>query len=118
MKKKLLNIFIFLTVIILIVFIWINLPYTITRYSDIKRGEKIIQNVLAYKVKNGLPNNDDWKVLEKLGFENKIDYLQPDYIKLNNETFEIIYLNGLDSPFLKWNSKEKVWKMGNPSKYK
>jgi hypothetical protein len=118
MKKILLTVFVFLTIITLMVFTWINLPFSITRYSDIKRGEKIIQNIQAYKTKNGLPNNDDWTVLEQLGFENKIDYLQPNYIKINDETFEIIYLDGLDSPFLKWNSKEKVWKMGNPSVYK
>ncbi len=118
MKKILITIFIFLTVIILVVFIWINLPFTITRYYDIKRGENIIQNVQTYKQKNGLPNNNEWKVLEMLGFENKVDYLQPDYFKINDEIYEIIYLDGLDGPFLKWNSKERVWKMGNPSKYK
>lgn len=117
MKKNLLIISIFLIVIILIIYIWINLPFTITRYYDIKHGEKIIQNIQKCKAQNGLPDSDDWKVLEKLGFENKINYLEPHYIKINDATFEIIYLEDLDGPFLKWNSKERVWKMGSPSVY-
>ena len=115
MKKSLGIIFIILTVIVLLFIAWIKLPFTITRYSDIRNGEEIIQNIQTYKVKNGLPNQDNWEVLKKLGFINKVDRLQPYYNNLKNETFEIVYLDASDGPYLMWNSNEKVWKLGYPS---
>jgi hypothetical protein len=98
----------------LVVICW-NLPFSINRSSDIKLGEHIIQNIESYQKQNGLPDNNDWETLRKFGFRDRIDFLQPEYSKLNENEFELIYLEGLDGPYLMWNSTEKKWKQGYPT---
>ena len=104
-----------LAIIIGLYFLWWNLPLTIIRHSDIKLGEIIIENIENYKETNGLPDNNDWKTLRKFGFRDKIDFLQPEYSRIDSETFELLYLEGFDGPYLMWNSKERVWKEGYPT---
>jgi hypothetical protein len=107
-----------LTFFILIVggyFIWWNLPLSINRSSDIKLGEHIIQNIESYQKQNGLPDNNDWETLRKFGFREKINSLQPEYRKLNETEFELVYDEGFDGPYLMWNSTEKKWKQGYPT---
>lgn len=115
MKKIALGI---LTLFILIVgayFIWWNLPLSINRSSDIKLGEQIIENIESYQKQNGLPDNNDWETLRKFGFRDKIDFLQPEYRKLNENEFELIYVEGFDGPYLMWTSTERKWKEGFPT---
>ena len=71
--------------------------------------------VLAFQKTNGLPEDEDWTTLKKFEFRDKIDFLQPEYKKLDNKTFELIYLEGFDGPYLMWNSKERIWKKGYPT---
>ncbi|MFZ4402048.1 MAG: hypothetical protein ACOYO1_18610 [Bacteroidales bacterium] len=104
-----------LVIIIGFYFIWWNLPLTINRKSDIKLGEEIIKNIEKYKKTNGLPDNNDWETLRKFGFRDKIDFLQPEYSRIDSVTFELIYIEGFDGPYLMWNSKERVWKEGDPT---
>jgi hypothetical protein len=115
MKKMVIIIISFLILLIGFYFIWWNLPLAINRHSDIKLGEKIIDNIEKYKIKNKLPDNDDWETLRKFGFRDKIDFLQPEYSKVDSSTFELIFIEGFDGPYLMWNSKERLWKEGYPT---
>jgi hypothetical protein len=114
-KKFLLIIFSSLAIPIVLLVIWWNLPMTINRYADIKLGDKIICNIENFQKTNGLPEDEDWTTLKKFEFRDKIDFLQPEYKKLDNKTFELIYLEGFDGPYLMWNSKERIWKKGYPT---
>jgi len=115
MKKIALTILTFFILIVSSYFIWWNLPLSINRNSDIKLGEHLIQNIESYQKQNGLPDNNDWETLKKIGFRDRIDFLQPEYSKLNETEFELIYMEGFDGPYLMWNSKEKKWKEGYPT---
>ena len=115
MKKIALTILTFFILIVGSYFIWWNLPLSINRSSDIKLGDHIIQNIESYQKQNGLPENNDWETLKKFGFRDRIDFLQPEYSKLNENEFELIYLEGFDGPYLMWNSTEKKWKQGYPT---
>ncbi|WP_291274397.1 hypothetical protein [Flavobacterium sp.] len=108
----------FLTLLVLIIgsyIVWWNLPLTINRSSDIKLGEKIIENIEKYQRENDLPNDNDWKILKRFGFRDKIDFLQPEYRKLDEKNFELVYVEGFDGPYLMWNSRERKWKEDYPT---
>jgi hypothetical protein len=115
MKKLILGILTFLTLTIGGYFIWWNLPLTINRSNDISLGEKIIKNIERYQKVNGLPDDNDWETLRKFGFRDKIDFLQPEYRKLDAENFELIFVEGFDGPYLMWTSMERKWKEGYPT---
>lgn len=115
MKKIVLGI---LTIIILTIggyILWWNLPLKINRKTDIKLGEQIIKKIETYKSENGLPDNNDWETLRKFGFRDKIDFLQPEYRKLDDSNFELIFIEGFDGPYLMWTSTERIWKEGYPT---
>jgi hypothetical protein len=92
-------------------FVWLNLPVAVKRCSDIKFGNDLISNIYEYKKQHGLPATNDWKTLTQLGFKQRGDLLIPDYQKLSETTFELVYLEGFDGPYLLWNSLDKQWKM-------
>ena len=115
MKKIALTILTFFILIVSGYFIWWNLPLSINRSSDIKLGDHIIQNIESYQKQNGLPENNDWETLKKFGFRDRIDFLQPEYSKLKENEFELIFLEGFDGPYLMWNSTERKWKEGYPT---
>ncbi|MES2430456.1 MAG: hypothetical protein V4556_05925 [Bacteroidota bacterium] len=94
---------------IIVFFVWSNLPVTINRRSDIKFGNQLINNINNYKKQHGLPQTDDWTTLKKLGFKFRGDLVIPDYQKLNDTAFELVYLEGFDGPYLLWNSFDKKW---------
>ncbi len=100
--------------LIILYLIWIKLPYTINRYSDIKLGNKIIDHIETYKKTNVLPESNDWKTLKNFGFKYHRDFLEPEYQKLNDNNYQLTYIQGFDGPYLLWNSKDKKWKIGNP----
>jgi len=109
MKKTIIIIVSILLLIIISFTIYWNLPIEITRKSDIEYGNKLIQNIGTYQKTNGkLPENNDWKTLEKLGFKKEDSGKNPDY-KTDNTSFELIYNDGFDGPYLIWNSNEKKW---------
>lgn len=115
MKKVVFGILTFFVLVIGAYFIWWNLPLTINRSSDINLGEQIIKNIESYQKQNGLPDNNDWETLRKFGFRDKIDFLQPEYRKLSDDNFELIFVEGFDGPYLMWTSTEKKWKEGYPT---
>ena len=115
MKKVLISI---LTIVALLIVIYVlqrNLPLTISRRSDIKLGEEIIKKVEAYKKMNGLPRNGDWKTLRTFGFRDEGLFLQPEYSRIDNQTFELFYIEGFDGPYLMRSSKERKWKVDMPA---
>lgn len=115
MKKIVLGILTFIILTIGGYTLWWNLPLTINRSGDIKLGEQIIENIESYQKQNGLPDNNDWETLRKFGFRDKIDFLQPEYRKLNKDDFELIYVEGFDGPYLMWTSTVRKWKKGYPT---
>lgn len=100
--------------LILLYFIWLKLPFTINRYSDIKLGNKIVAQIEVYRKSNGLPESNDWETLKKLGFIDHLDFLKPEYQKLNDNEYQLLFLEGFDGPYLMWTSKDKKWKIGHP----
>ena len=118
MKKTiyiLISLFLFSVVSI---FIYWNLPIEITRKSDIKYGNTLIENINSYRVENNkLPENDDWKTLEKIGFKTEMLGTSPSYETDGNDEYEIIFVEGFDGPYLMWNSNENKWKVSFPTTF-
>ena len=110
---KIIGLFLGLTVILYVT--WFNLPVTINRYSDIKFADKIIEKIEEYKKSKGLPESDDWETLKKFGFKEHADFLVPEYQKINKDNYELRFIEGFDGPYLLWNSKERKWKIGQPT---
>ena len=71
MKKTVLIISVCLTAVIGSYFVYRTLPLTISRSSDIKLGEEIINNIESYRQTDGLPDNNDWETLRRFGFRTK-----------------------------------------------
>ena len=118
MKK---TFYILVSIILLPLFslvVYWNLPFEITRKSDIKYGKTLIENINSYKIKNKkLPENDDWKTLEEIGFKTEMLGISPNYETDGNNEYEIVFLEGFDGPYLMWNSKENKWKIDFPKTY-
>lgn len=117
MKRRIVKVIglLFLLTTILYV-IWLTLPVSINRYTDIKFGDGVIEKIEDYRKTNGrLPETDDWLTLKTLGFRDKVDFLVPEYQKLNDDNYELRYIEGFDGPYLLWNSKDKIWKEDMPT---
>ena len=114
MKK---NLLITIIIIFIGVFTWINAPMEFLKRNEIKRGNELvlaIENYLANE--NRLPNNGEWDKLKAIGLtEKEINTSYPEYQKIDSSTFELIYVEGFDPPYLIWNSNERKWKEGNPT---
>lgn len=114
MKKTIITIASILLLIIISFTIYWNLPITITRKSDIDFGNKLIANIENYKkINHKLPENNDWKTLKKLGFKKDNLGAKPDY-KTDNTSYELIYLDEFNGPYLIWNSQESTWSIDYP----
>ena len=99
-------------ILILMYSIWSHLPLSMQRYSDIKFGNQLVSNLTEYKLSTRkLPKEGDWKTLESLKFKMTELGTQPDYKKLNDTTFELIFLEGFDGPYLTYSSLTKKWTM-------
>ena len=104
---------IFLILISLIVYF--KLPFEITRKSDIKFGNELIQKIEKYRYEHfELPPNDDWELLKQLGFRMEMLGTKPSYSKITDDEYELVYLEGFSPPYLLYNSVEKKWKIGFP----
>lgn len=95
--------------------IWLNLPPTITRYSDIRLGNRIIARIEDYKKAHGLPDRHDWETLKQFGFKVDGDVWTPQYEKIDSENYELVFVEGFDGPYLLWNSKQREWGMEMPT---
>lgn len=114
MKKTLIISLSIIVLIILAITIYWNLPIEITRKSDIKTGNEIIENIENYR-KNSykLPEENDWQTLEQLGLE-KDNHSKPVYRKNEKGNYELFYDDGLGGPYLLWSSAEKKWTIDLP----
>ena len=96
--------------------IYFNLPFEITRKSDIEFENKLVDRIKDFKKEKGqLPTPDDWNTLEQLGFKIEMLGTDPTYEKINENEFELIYLEGFDGPYLHYNSRLKEWKFDSPT---
>ena len=115
MKKTAIVVVSILLLIIVSLAIYWNLPIDVTRRADIQYGNSLIRNIEIYKkAYHQLPENNDWKTLQKLGFKKENLGAQPDYRKNGNGSYELIYLDEFGGPFLIWNSNEKKWSIDFP----
>ena len=94
--------------------VWPHLPLTLTRYRDIQLGNTIIENIEKYRTVNGLPDRHDWETLKNFGFEIDGDVWEPQYEKINDNTYALIFVEGFDGPYLVWTSTDKTWKVDMP----
>lgn len=101
-------------ILIILYIIWLCLPFKINRYSDIKLGNKIISQIEDYRKVNGLPESNDWEILKKFDFIDHSNFLEPEYEKLNDNEYQLVFVEGFDGPYLLWNSIEKEWKIAQP----
>lgn len=89
--------------------LYIKLPVSITRKADIKFGNELAQKIdNEYLRTKKLPKNNDWETLKKLGFKFNDEVCTPAYSKINNNEYELIYIEGFDPPYLLYNSKTKM----------
>ena len=96
--------------------LWWNLPLRINRYADIDLGNQLIHNIEIYKNQHGkLPTPGDWEALKRLGFQFEDEVVTPEYQSVNDSTYELIFVEGFDGPYLLWNSQEKNWKIDRPT---
>jgi len=95
--------------------LWWSLPLAITRSTDIARGEELSHRLEDYYTQHKtMPTTDDWPVLRQLGFtERELESAYPQYRKINDVTYELIFVEGFDGPYLMWNSSEREWKMSH-----
>jgi len=111
-------IYITITIILLILIsliVYFKLPFEITRKSDIKFGNELIQKIENYKKEfSELPLDNDWELFEQLGFRMEMLGTSPSYSKITNTEYELIYFEGFDGPYLLYNSEEKRWKVDYP----
>lgn len=104
-------------IILLITTIVMLFIYFISKDTRTKRGNEIIRNIELYKSETGqLPKNHDWQTLRTLGFNPKeMEKAYPEYSKINDTTFELVFVKGFDPPYFMWNSNERIWKEGFPT---
>jgi len=100
---------------IVVFVLWINLPPTINRYSDIKLGNRIIEKIDENKKRKALPDRHDWETLKQFGFKIDGDVWTPQYEKINDDIYELVFVEGFDGPYLLWNSKDRKWKIEMPT---
>jgi hypothetical protein len=97
-------------ILLLTLLVWKNLPLSIRKYSEIKYGNQLVENLRNYQILNSkLPNNEDWPTLDKLDFERTELATNPIYQKVNAKEFKLIFVQGFDGPYLTYYSKTNEW---------
>ncbi len=96
--------------LIILLLSWFYLPYQWKYYTEIKQGNLYIERINYYKkIHRSLPKETDWKLLDSLNPIKPSDNFYPQYIKINDFEFELIYIEGFDPPFVRYNSKSEKW---------
>ena len=114
MKKSLLIAFSSLFLLVAFYVVWLNLPVTINRCSDIRLANGIIEQIEKYRTVDGIPETDGWSALKKFGFKDKGEFPIPTYEKLNYQHYQLTFYKGFDGPYLTWNAISQEWKEANP----
>lgn len=94
------------------IFIWFKLPFTIKYHSEIKYGNKFVENVVNYKrSRDSLPMENDWNKLEELNPIKPYESWWPTYHKIDDSTFTLTFMDSFDGPYLTYDSRTKNWQM-------
>ena len=104
--------YLFLTLLTIIglLIIWFHLPDSLMYRSEIKAGNQFIENIKNYKKMYGqLPDNNQWDTLSKLNPLNPYETFYPEYRKIDGNNFELIYVEGFDPPYMRYDTKDKKW---------
>jgi DNA-dependent RNA polymerase auxiliary subunit epsilon len=100
----------FSVVVFGLLIVWFLLPTSIKYHEEISSGNKFIDNIKQYQTKNGkLPNEDDWTTLSTLNPLKPYETFYPEYRKLNDNNFELTYIEGFDGPYLQYDTKTNKW---------
>jgi hypothetical protein len=100
----------FACLVIVIFGVWNYLPLKLRKYSDVNFGNRIVDKIEKYKLTHStLPNDGEWKTFEKLDFEMTELGTNPEYKKVNENNYELIFVKGFDGPYLTYNSLTKDW---------
>ncbi|MDQ2771749.1 MAG: hypothetical protein M3Y54_14765 [Bacteroidota bacterium] len=93
--------------------LWWSLPVVIKRHTDVTRGEQLIGRLNTYyQAKSILPADTDWITLEHLGFsQNEIEHAYPQYVKLSNSDYALVFVSDFDGPYLTWKSTKRKWEI-------
>jgi hypothetical protein len=101
------------------ILLMIFLPYQILYSDDIKKGNKIVNELdIYYNINNKYPEENDWETLNNIYIKAflddnlKLESTRPYYYRAGNEYF-LIYHLGFDPPDLLYCSKTKEWVYGN-----
>lgn len=79
-------------------------------YQQINLGNKLKTNITNYYEKTGhLPKERDWDTLENLEFKMNPISTTPDYKRLNEQNYQLIYPTGFDGPNLIYDSTTNKW---------
>jgi hypothetical protein len=106
-----------ISLLILLLLVWFNLPFQLKYYEEIKAGNEFVKNIREYQVAyKMLPTEGDWNTLSKLNPLTKntgytMDNFNPDYRIIGFDQFKLTFLEGFDGPYLTYDSNTDRWKM-------
>ena len=97
--------------------LWWSLPLSIKRAAEVARGRALSQRITQYQQQHAaLPASDDWVALKQIGFtEDEVERASPQYAKLDEAAYELVFVSGFDGPYLVWNSRQGQWKEDSPT---
>jgi hypothetical protein len=93
---------------------WWLLPLSVTHYAEVSHGNILRQRLDSYFNQNHtLPEDDAWQQLKQIGFTSQeLENAYPEYHKIDDDAYELLFVKGFDGPYLTWNSWERRWKKG------
>ncbi len=107
----------FLSLIIILIIVW-NIGIMIEYNRQLSIGNEYVDNIMTYLQEHKkLPDQLDWKTLEKLNpFAKGKKYDEgiaswPEYRKNGNDHFTLTFLEGFDWPYLTYDSATETWGM-------
>lgn len=117
MKKAIYILFSLIIILLLGLIIWFKLPFEYKYKAEINYGNSLVKNIEQYKIENKkLPEEGDWETIKELNFDfNELGTTSPEYVLINENEFELVFVEGFDPPYLFYNSKEEKWKYDFPS---
>jgi ABC-type transport system involved in cytochrome bd biosynthesis fused ATPase/permease subunit len=97
--------------------VWWSLPLSAKRAAEVARGRALSQRIAQYQQQHAaLPASDDWAALRQIGFtEEEMERANPQYTKLDEAAYELVFVAGFDGPYLMWNSRQGQWKEATPT---
>lgn len=100
---------------ITIIYAYLNLPLEWRRHKDIQLAQTLSQNIEQYRQQHAhLPVENNSQILKQLGFRHHKDTgWQPNYRKLDETHYQIIYKDGYEPPYLNWDSRNQKWSLVN-----